>query len=116
MMRKLFLLLGFSLLFPALHAESGYELWLRYLPIENEVYAANCREQVKEIGISGSSATMDIIRNELRMGLGGLLKIDFNPESYTSEYQSLVIAKPEDLDKLLPRKYRSGLSALPDEA
>lgn len=114
-MKKLVLLLGFFLLFHSLHAENGYELWLRYQPIENEAYAAACREQLKEIGISGTSATMDIIRKEIKMGLEGMLLMDIDPDKKVSVTHQLVIGLPENLDKLLPPKVRSRVSELPNE-
>lgn len=53
-------------------AEDGYDLWLRYRPLDAGVqqqYAA----QIKGLMVEGDSATMAAARSELQRGLSGLL-------------------------------------------
>lgn len=63
--------------------ENGYELWLRYTPVANKALLQSYRENITGIMTSGSSATMNIIKDELSAGLSGLLqkKVDMNPGS-----------------------------------
>jgi alpha-glucuronidase len=58
--------------------ENGYDLWLRYKPVENKAVLPSYRENITTIITGGSSATMDIVKNELSTGLSALLqtKID----------------------------------------
>jgi alpha-glucuronidase len=54
------------------HAEDGYELWLRYHPVE-----AKAQVQYRQLATGlvprGTSATLTVARDELQRGLGGLL-------------------------------------------
>ena len=49
----------------AIRAEDGYELWLRYKPIENKTLLASYRSFFKEVILNGNSATIQVIKNEL---------------------------------------------------
>lgn len=66
------LLAGFVLLLlpAAAHAETGYDLWLRYKPIEAQ-YKAQYRVASLVTGVS--SPTLDAARAELARGLSGML-------------------------------------------
>ena len=71
------LLTAFCLLLAALlatpaAAEDGYDLWLRYRPIEAPALA-RYRSQASAIVISGDTPTLRAARDELQRGLGGLL-------------------------------------------
>lgn len=71
-MKKIFSL--FLLLVPCmLFAEDGYDLWLRYKPVDNKI-ASQYRLQIKNILLSGSSETITVIKEELQNGLTGLLQ------------------------------------------
>src|SRR6478609_3609802 len=72
----LFLLSVFSLLI--LQAETGYELWLRYKPVNNKTLLQLYRRDITSIIVTGSSATMGIVNTELKNGLTGLLEINPN--------------------------------------
>ena len=50
-------------------AESGYDLWLRYQPVEDAYAAAN---PVTTLVTGGRSPTLDAAASELRRGLAGL--------------------------------------------
>lgn len=56
-------------------AEDGYELWLRYKPVENKQLLANYRSSIRSIQLNGNSATTAAIREELSNGLQGLLQV-----------------------------------------
>ena len=54
-------------------AEDGYDLWLRYRPLQPE-WIATYRHNLTELVLpTSSSKTLDIVRSELSRGLDGLL-------------------------------------------
>jgi alpha-glucuronidase len=73
--RALTLLISLLLLaVPALaHAEDGYELWLRYRPVEAPLQP-QYRAHATSLFVAGSSPTVAAARDELRRGLGGMLE------------------------------------------
>ena len=54
-------------------AETGYDLWLRYVPVEDQGQRRAYRRAVPAMVVPGSSPTTRVIRDELRRGLRGLL-------------------------------------------
>ena len=59
------------------HAEDGYNLWLRYTPVEaNRIsdYRHSVTQLVMNIDPSAESPTLKAARNELQRGLAGLLQ------------------------------------------
>lgn len=57
---------------PAVHAEDGYDLWLRYVALAPE-QAAVYRPQVAQLVMAGDTPTRSVARAELLRGLAGLL-------------------------------------------
>jgi alpha-glucuronidase len=57
------------------HAETGYDLWLRYAPVEDATMRATYRSATPEIVISRRSPTMRLIASELQRGLKGLVGV-----------------------------------------
>ena len=56
------------------HAEDGYDLWLRYRPVESAQVVAAYRSHASQIVVSESgSPTLQAAESELSMGLAGLL-------------------------------------------
>ena len=61
-------------LVPALaRAEDGYDLWLRYAPIENVALRDTYRQAIAGVIVQQSPATGAIVSQELARGLTGLL-------------------------------------------
>lgn len=56
----------------AARAEDGYDLWLRYRPLDAG-YVTLYQKSLSSVVVSGSSDTMGVVRQELSRGLGGLL-------------------------------------------
>lgn len=67
------LLLAFLFLSISLRAEDGYDLWLRYQPIDNEQVLQAYRGQFYGYAIEGFSPTIEVIKKELGEGLSSLL-------------------------------------------
>ena len=55
------------------HAETGHDLWLRYVPVEDSALRASYRRSVSSVVIQRDSPTGRAIVAELRRGLLGLL-------------------------------------------
>ena len=73
-MKKNILLLLCFLCFLATNGETGYELWLRYKPVENKTLLQSYRKDITTIITAGSSATMKIVAEEMTTALSGLLQ------------------------------------------
>ena len=74
-------------------AEDGYDLWLRYVPVEarwRESYRAAATEVVSE----GTSPTLDAATSELVRGLGGLLDRETPMRRAVAAEGALVIGTP----------------------
>ncbi|CAM3381233.1 alpha-glucuronidase family glycosyl hydrolase [Rhodothermus bifroesti] len=54
-------------------AEDGYELWLRYVRIADEPLRQAYRNQLRAVHLEATSPTLEIVRDELKRGLEGLL-------------------------------------------
>ncbi len=73
MKRSFYLFLGTLLLSVSLvYAEDGYGLWMQYKKAPEEVLDVY-RQKVKSYFIAGETPTMDIVGEELSMGLTGIL-------------------------------------------
>lgn len=57
----------------SIDAENGYDLWLRYVPVDNAALLKTYHEQVASIAVLGNSETTQVIREEFKNGLSGLL-------------------------------------------
>jgi len=87
---------GIILLFCTLSAfsEDGYDLWLRYAPVENVNLQKTYRNQVKSIAFDAKTPTLEAAKSELKTGLSKMLGI--NP-SFTENLKndgSLMIGLP----------------------
>jgi len=72
--KKIFIL-NFLLLFSfLLHAEDGYDLWLRYKPVSDAAVLAAYKQKITAVQLNGNSPTLQVIKEELSMALPGLLK------------------------------------------
>jgi alpha-glucuronidase len=69
-MRLLVIAVAFLFLAPAARAETGYNLWLRYIPLERGDRVQYC---VSALVMVGASPTLAVARAELQRGLSGLL-------------------------------------------
>ena len=58
---------------PGLRAEDGYHLWLRYHPVSDQNKLEDYRTRIQGWMVDRNSPTAAIARNELQLGLSGLL-------------------------------------------
>ena len=59
--------------FPVLNAEDGYRLWLRYDVIKERDILEGYNKQIKGWIVEGDSPVLEVAKNELQIGLEGLL-------------------------------------------
>lgn len=71
-MKKLNILLLLLILCVSVHAENGYDLWLRYVPVKNKSLLSEYKKQIGSPVVLGSSPTSVIARKELSVALLGL--------------------------------------------
>ncbi len=81
-----------SLVHPS--AETGHDLWLRYLPIEDAALRNAYARQASSIVVSTDSATGRIIAAELRRGLSGLLGADVPLAPSVDRNGAIVVGTP----------------------
>ncbi|MBK8503238.1 MAG: alpha-glucuronidase [Saprospiraceae bacterium] len=71
-------------------AEDGYRLWLRYDLVNNPDLLIQYREQIQSMLILGENASMEAVKNELQLGLKGLLGKDIPSGLLTDNHLLLV--------------------------
>src|SRR4051812_45874461 len=81
-MKKVSLAFLTFLFISSLFAESGYRLWLRYNLLSEKRLINEYKQQIAGVQLNGNSPTITIAKDELTMGLSGLLgaSIPFNNE------------------------------------
>jgi alpha-glucuronidase len=76
------------------HAETGYDLWLRYVKVDDATKLAAYRKAVESLVVQGASPTFAAIRTEARSALGGLLDREIREENAPSSSGALIIGTP----------------------
>ena len=79
-----------------LRAEDGYDLWLRYKPVETQ-WLNEYRQSTVEIVAGTPSVTLDIAKSELIRGLRGLLDTVPVVASALTKDGSVIIGTPKSL-------------------
>jgi alpha-glucuronidase len=74
--------------------EDGYDLWLRYRPIADRARLAEYRAAIRELVIDTGSATRRVTRDELAIGLRGLLGADVPLAARPTRDGALVVGTP----------------------
>jgi alpha-glucuronidase len=75
-------------------AESGYDLWLRYGPVEDPTLRAEYRKTVAAIVVQQPTDTGRVVLAELRRGLGGLMGVDVPVSDAVRVDGTLVVGTP----------------------
>ncbi|ALI97744.1 alpha-glucuronidase family glycosyl hydrolase [Rufibacter tibetensis] len=90
------LALLFSLIFwqSAAQAEDGYRLWQRYDLIQNKDLLKQYRKALEDVTVQGSSPTLTVVKDELQMGLSGLLGFKVTVSDKATK-RGLVAGTPE---------------------
>ncbi|HEX2586181.1 MAG TPA: alpha-glucuronidase family glycosyl hydrolase [Steroidobacteraceae bacterium] len=97
---KSFFLCGVSVLVMThtAYAEDGYDLWLRYRPVDSQ-WLQSYRQATTKIVLPVSSATLQAAKDELYRGLTGLLNAEpqFESSSEVATDGLLVVGTPKSL-------------------
>jgi len=82
-------------------AEDGYELWLRYRPVDNTERLAQYRQAISSVAVPGTSATAALIRRELGRALPALLGSAV-PMAEKLAGNALIVGTVDELKAILP--------------
>ena len=96
------------------HAESGYDLWLRYAPVENAERRAAYRASLKSIVVPGRSRTAALIQAELQRGLGRMLGT-LVPLAERVQDGAVVVGTPSSSPLVARLRWEKDLAMLGDE-
>jgi alpha-glucuronidase len=95
-------------------ADDGYNLWLNCSPV-SEALQKKYSDDIKGFSVTGESATMNIVKDELQKGLNGILGTTI-PEISGRNQQSLVIVgKAGSSEVLKSKELESDLKNAGDE-
>ncbi len=94
MKKNLFAIILLTLLCSQTYAESGYRLWLRYDKIKNQSLYNTYRSSIKQLILPGNSAILNSAKQELKMGLTGLLSLQPAEAQNVTLNGALVIGTP----------------------
>lgn len=112
---KLFYLTFCLLIFSSnLIAENGYDLWLRYVPVENAQIQKACQANLQNISLYGNSETSAVIAEELQRGLKGMLGFTPNIQASFSK-QRVIIGTPENSPEIAKLNLKATLDDLGPE-
>jgi alpha-glucuronidase len=78
----------------AARGETGYDLWLRYLPLKDAAQRSAYRRAATTIVAQGDSASLKVAAAELRRGLSGLLGGDVPVSSELRGAGAIVLGTP----------------------
>ena len=77
-------------------AEDGYRLWLRYDKIDNSELLSAYKTALGQVIVEGSSKTMMAVREEIEMGLSGLLDTDIDFADKPLPGNVLIVSTPRN--------------------
>jgi alpha-glucuronidase len=96
LVRLLALVLAFAAATPAaiVRAETGHDLWLRYVPVDNPSLRDGYRRSITSLVLRGKTGTDELIRAELQRGIRGLLGTDIVIAQAVDRDGALVVGTP----------------------
>lgn len=100
---------------PLLHAENGYDLWLRYHKTANPNLLTNYRQQAKSIVTFDSSLTIQLAKDELINGITGMLQQKPVTQKGIITNGSIIIGTPNTSALLKKHITHQQLAAIGDE-
>ena len=81
-----------------LASEDGYDLWLRYRPVEDAALLASYRNRLRYVSVPDGAGLRHTTRAELERGLSGMLAQSPTPTDTLQEPGTLVIGTPQSSD------------------
>ena len=105
---KLVYIAALILCMPMLHAENGYDLWLRYQKVDNSQLLNSYSKTLAKLNFPVNSAPLTEAKKELQQGLDGLLDTNL-PETDGISKGTLLVGTPAS------SKVLSGIHAITNE-
>jgi alpha-glucuronidase len=99
----------------AAYADDGSRLWLKYDTVSDETQLKHYRHMIRALLIPGNSPTVQVIRDELRRGVSGLLGKEISVQAAGRAANVLVVATPHHFRALKMTGYTSLLDSLGSE-
>ncbi len=96
-MKKIAFTLLVVLAASTLWAEDGYDLWLRYKPVENKTRLASYRQLVTAIQVNGNTATLQAAKEELLLALKGLTGYSIPVTTITNKNGTILLSNSSSL-------------------
>jgi alpha-glucuronidase len=100
---------------PQLRAEDGYDLWLRYRPINDAAQLQAYRDAITQLSIPADSPTLQATRDELTRGLRGLLNAEIPLTERVTRDGALVVGTPASSPLIASLPLADELSQIGDE-
>jgi alpha-glucuronidase len=100
---------------PALEAEDGYDLWLRYAPVSDEARLAEYRAAFAELVIDAGSPTLVVTRDELTRGLRSLLQVEVAVASAPGRDGVLIVGTPRSSQLIAGLPFAAEIAGLGPE-
>lgn len=79
-------------------AENGYELWMRYVKVADDILLLHYKQQITSPAVLGNSPTLQAAKSELEKGLSGLLQTHFSPHLPIQKNSSLIAGTAQSSD------------------
>ncbi|MBS0031016.1 alpha-glucuronidase family glycosyl hydrolase [Chitinophaga sp. 22321] len=95
--------------------ENGYDLWLRYKPVSNHILLSVYRKNITQLITGDSSATMNIIKNELLTGIAGLLQTEIGYHHSVTRDGAIIAGTPRSSALIRNAGIATQLQAAGDE-
>ncbi len=95
--------------------ETGYDLWLRYPPMDDDALRASCQQSASALVVEGDSETLALARAELERGLGGLLATEVPVAAGVDSDGALVLGTPSSSPLIADLGWGAPLSRLGPE-
>ncbi|MDJ1472033.1 alpha-glucuronidase family glycosyl hydrolase [Xanthocytophaga flava] len=108
----LFVLISFS---SSGYAEDGYRLWLRYDKLADPAKVAAYRNAVSQIVLDGQSETIQAAREELTLGLKGLLGTDVSFVNQATKEGTLIVGTPSTSKLIASLNLKNQLATIGNE-
>jgi alpha-glucuronidase len=98
-----------------LHAETGYDLWLRYARVTDPVQRASYRRSATAIVVLSQSPTSEVIAAELGRGFRGLLGVDVPRVDRLRSDGAVIVGTPSASPLIAALGWAEALARLGDE-
>jgi len=116
MKRNLLALCLLLLICSQTYGESGYRLWLRYDKVKDPALLENYQRMVTQLVFPGKSAVLTAAKQELQLGLKGLLDQDLNAAAVSPTLSgALLVGTPASAKVIAALPLASKLKALGKE-